>query len=56
MTIILPPDLERSIEAAVHIGHFASVDAAMAEAARLLLRHEAPQPQPADTATNGGLG
>lgn len=38
MTIHLPKDIERSIEAAVHGGHFASLDEAMAEAARLLLR------------------
>jgi Arc/MetJ-type ribon-helix-helix transcriptional regulator len=38
MTIHLPTDLETSIEAAVHSGRFASVDDAMAEAARLLLR------------------
>jgi Arc/MetJ-type ribon-helix-helix transcriptional regulator len=37
MTIHLPHDLERSIQAAVHSGRFASVDAAMAEAAQLLL-------------------
>jgi Arc/MetJ-type ribon-helix-helix transcriptional regulator len=37
MTIHLPEDVERSIEAAVHGGLFASVDDAMAEAARLLL-------------------
>jgi Arc/MetJ-type ribon-helix-helix transcriptional regulator len=38
MTIHLPEDLERSIRAAVHGGQFASVDDAMTEAARLLLR------------------
>ena len=38
MTIHLPEDLESSIHAQVHDGHFASVDEAMAEAARLLLR------------------
>jgi Arc/MetJ-type ribon-helix-helix transcriptional regulator len=38
MTIHLPSDLESSIEAIVHSGRFASVDDAMAEAARLLLR------------------
>jgi len=37
MTIHLPPDIERSIEAAVHSGHFASVDDAMTEAASLLI-------------------
>jgi Arc/MetJ-type ribon-helix-helix transcriptional regulator len=45
MTIHLPHDLESSIEAAVHSGLFASVDDAMAEAARLLLR-EINQAQP----------
>jgi len=38
MTIHLPPDVERSIQAAVHSGHFASVDDAMTEAASLLLQ------------------
>jgi len=43
MTIHLPPDIERSIQAAVHSGHFASVDDAMTKAASLLLerlKHE----------------
>jgi Arc/MetJ-type ribon-helix-helix transcriptional regulator len=59
MTIHLPTDLERSIEAAVHDGRFASVDDAMAEAARLLL-HELDQSQanakPSVNASNPGLG
>ena len=38
MTIHLPKELESSIEAVVHSGLFGSVDDAMAEAARLLLR------------------
>jgi Arc/MetJ-type ribon-helix-helix transcriptional regulator len=38
MTINLPENLERSILAEVHGGHFASVDEAIAEAVRLLLR------------------
>ena len=38
MTIHLPPELESSIQAAVHRGHFASVDAAMTKAASLLLQ------------------
>ena len=38
MTINLPNDLESSIQATVRNGRFASVDDAMAEAARLLLR------------------
>jgi Arc/MetJ-type ribon-helix-helix transcriptional regulator len=46
MTIHLPPDIESSIQAAVHSGHFASVDAAMTEAASLLLeRLHQKQPQ-----------
>jgi Arc/MetJ-type ribon-helix-helix transcriptional regulator len=45
MTIHLPKELESSIEAVVHGGHFTSVDEAMAEAARLLLRtYERPIP------------
>ncbi len=49
MTIHLPNDLERSIEAVVHRGRFATFDDAMAEAARLLLREiqqEQSQQQP----------
>jgi Arc/MetJ-type ribon-helix-helix transcriptional regulator len=38
MIIHLPPELESSIQAAVRGGHFASVDAAMTEAACLLLQ------------------
>lgn len=38
MTIHLPENLENSIRQAVHSGQFASIDDAMAEAARLLLR------------------
>jgi Arc/MetJ-type ribon-helix-helix transcriptional regulator len=37
MTIHLPADLERFIQAEVHSGHFASEDDAIAEAVRLLL-------------------
>jgi len=37
MTIHLPQDVESSLQAAVHSGHFASIDEAIAEAARLLL-------------------
>jgi Arc/MetJ-type ribon-helix-helix transcriptional regulator len=52
MTIHLPNDLESSIQAAVHAGRFASVDAAMAEAARLLLQaiKQKPQADPASKA------
>jgi Arc/MetJ-type ribon-helix-helix transcriptional regulator len=38
MTIQLPEDVENGILAAVRNGRFVSVDAAMAEAARLLLQ------------------
>ena len=38
MTINLPQDVESSLQAAVHSGYFASIDEAIAEAARLLLR------------------
>ena len=51
MTIHLPNDLESSIEAVVQHGRFASVDDAMAEAARLLLRQvnqERRETKPAD--------
>jgi Arc/MetJ-type ribon-helix-helix transcriptional regulator len=50
MMIHLPSDVESSIEAVVHSGRFASVDEAMAEAARLLLRRiEQTQSQPTAT-------
>jgi Arc/MetJ-type ribon-helix-helix transcriptional regulator len=55
MTIHLPPDLEHSIEAVVTSGRFASVDDAMAEAARLLLRQETQQ-HPVKTTGDNGLG
>jgi Arc/MetJ-type ribon-helix-helix transcriptional regulator len=59
MTVHLPDDLERRVRAAVDRGRFASVDDAMAEAARLLLRElERGQPQAelADDASRSGLG
>jgi hypothetical protein len=49
MTIHLPPEIERSIQAAAHSGHFASVDAAMTKAAAMLLeqlRQEQTQAKP----------
>lgn len=50
MTIPLPKELESSIKAAVHGGHFATVDDAMTEAVRLLLRElEDRPPVPADS-------
>ena len=51
MTIMLPVELERSIQAAVQSGRFASVDDAMAEAARLLLRTIPQEPKATPTAT-----
>ena len=51
MVINLPDELESSILAEVRSGHFASVDDAMAEAARLLLRRgESGAPPVADAA------
>ncbi len=47
MTITIPPDIEASILAAVRSGRFASVDDAIIEAARLLVRelnHSQPVP------------
>ena len=38
MTIYLPEDLESSIQAAVHSGRYVSVDDAITQAVRLLLR------------------
>jgi len=51
MTIHLPNDLETSIQAAVQSGRFASVDDAMAEAARLLLRTITHEPKTTLTKT-----
>src|SRR3954447_17660605 len=45
MTINLPKDVETSIQAAVLSGRFASMDDAMAEAARLLLGTLKSQPE-----------
>ena len=42
MNIHLSPEIESSIQAAVHSGHFASVDAALAEAWRVFQRHRQP--------------
>jgi Arc/MetJ-type ribon-helix-helix transcriptional regulator len=48
MTIHLPNELERSIEAMVQNGRFVSIDDAMAEAARLLLRQVRLSPSDAN--------
>ena len=53
MTIHLPQDVKRSIEAAVHGGRFASVDDALTEAARLLLRELAQESHQARPTANG---
>ena len=50
MTIHLPKDIESSIEAAVHSGHFASADELVAQAVRSFLR------QPKSPQANAGLG
>ena len=58
MTIHLPEELESSIQAVVHGGHFASIDDAMAEAARMLLRsykHPSPSISPSNS-PNPDLG
>lgn len=46
MTIHLPSNLEQSVQALVNVGRFASVDDAMAEAARLLLKQVPPTRDP----------
>ena len=56
MTIQLPESLANSVEAAVNNGRFPSVDAAMAEAVRLLLRELDSVPQNANDAASPGLG
>jgi Arc/MetJ-type ribon-helix-helix transcriptional regulator len=43
LTVHLPPDLESTVQAAVHDGRFASVDDAITQALRLLL-HQQPAP------------
>ncbi len=58
MTITLPDDLESSIHAAVRSGRFASLDDAMAQAARLLLRdldRNQPQARPSGLGSIGAL-
>jgi Arc/MetJ-type ribon-helix-helix transcriptional regulator len=54
MTIHLPQDLESSLRAEVSSGHFASLDDAMAEAVRLLLRDRKERQQEARSSV--GLG
>jgi Arc/MetJ-type ribon-helix-helix transcriptional regulator len=54
MIIHLPQHVEDSIKAAVHSGHFASMDEAMTEAARLLLRDLSRRPTPAASPANAG--
>jgi len=57
MTIHLPHDLESSILAQVKTGYFASVDDAMAQAARLLLEEiKQGRVEPKPTANAGGMG
>jgi Arc/MetJ-type ribon-helix-helix transcriptional regulator len=46
MTIHLPKELESSVRSLVQGGRFVSVDEAMAEAARLLLRQQSPARKP----------
>lgn len=47
MTINLPEDLERSIRAEIHSGHFASADELVAQAVRSFLRQpKSPQADP----------
>ena len=55
MIIHLPPEIENSIQAAVHSGHFVSVDAAMTKAASMLLQQlEQDQNQATKPAANQG--
>jgi Arc/MetJ-type ribon-helix-helix transcriptional regulator len=57
MTIHLPTDLENSLRAEVSIGHFASLDDAMAEAVRLLLRNRTQrQPEACPDTSLGSIG
>ena len=53
MTIHLPKDVEHSVEAAVHSGHFASVDDAIAAAWRLFQQQrQMSQSEPGAVADN----
>jgi Arc/MetJ-type ribon-helix-helix transcriptional regulator len=54
MTIHLPKDVERSIEAAVHGGHFPSVDDALAEAWRAYLQHQEVRQETQATVSRSG--
>jgi Arc/MetJ-type ribon-helix-helix transcriptional regulator len=58
MTVNLPDDLQRFIQAEVDIGHFASEDDAIAAALRLLRRQlsQAAMPQPAAATPDPLLG
>jgi Arc/MetJ-type ribon-helix-helix transcriptional regulator len=58
MTIHLPEDLENKVRDEVVSGHFASEDALIAEAVRLLLRDRMDQQatHPSATVGNSGLG
>jgi Arc/MetJ-type ribon-helix-helix transcriptional regulator len=53
MTIHLPPDIESSIQAAVHRGHFASVDDAMKKAASMLLQELKQESAMTSSLSNG---
>jgi len=53
MTIHLPPEIESSIQAAVHSGDFASVDDALAAAWRSFQQHRQP---PAPASQQGLIG
>ena len=54
MTIHLPIELESRVQAAVHSGRFASVDEAMTEAVRLLLRGLGQRQSPTTQPVNEG--
>lgn len=57
MTITLPDDLEHRVQAAVESGRFASVDDAVTEAVRLLLRDmDQARPEPTSMGKDAGLG
>ncbi len=56
MTIRLPEDLENSVRSLVQSGHYASVDEAMADAARLLIREANDGPDDAASPADPLLG
>ena len=56
MTVHLPQDIERSLEAAVQSGRFATLDEAKTKAAHLLLQELRREAKPVPARVDSGLG